>query len=362
MCRKGSGCIYERYMSELFFNQKLLGKRLDAYIYHVAPTIAVKQVRRDRTPEEKPTEHPFLKEVAFYKRLNECQARCANIVECFLILPDHLFRSCCTHKAIAPRFYERQERETGTNGFRGRLIKVKEYEESALITRWIQQTMSALEYVEKMGFCHNDLHAGNCLLDRNFNLKLGDFGRATTTGQLLEGTLPPRAQLIRAGPLEGTYGLCSARTEQFAAGTLVYFMVYGHEPYDDIVLSAKEWDRRFGEMDFPELNRHEVFDGLISVCWHNVYPTMALLAYDFERKTKHIVRNTDPISIDSAKETKACEALVRRGLLGPELALRFQPAWRRCLNIFTHGDVKSRNVMVDDQITLTTFMGISKVR
>lgn len=159
------------------------------------------------------------------------------------------------YKKRAPRFHEHQERETGTNGFQGRLIRVKEYEDPALIARWIQQLTSALEYVEKMDFCHNDLHASNCLLDRNFNLKLTDFGRTTTIGQPLEGTLPPRAKPILAGPLKGTYGLCFAKTEQFAVGTLLYFMVYGHEPYDDIVLSAAEWDRRFGEMEFPELKQ-----------------------------------------------------------------------------------------------------------
>lgn len=103
-------------------------------------------------------------------------------------------------------------------------------------------------------------------------------------------------------------------------------MVYGHEPYDDVVLSAAEWDRRFGEMEFPELHRHQVFDGLISACWYNVYPTMALLVYDVKRKTKDMALNAEYVVIDSAKETKACEALVRRGLLGPELALHFQLA------------------------------------
>ena len=311
-----------------------IGGGLDAYIYRVTPTIVVKTVRRDRTPEQKAAEHPFLKEISFYKRLNECRDRCSNIVECFLMLPDYLFLSYCTHQAIAPRFYARQEREARTNGFRGRLIRVKEYEDPALIARWIQQLSSALEYVEKLGFCHNDLHASNCLLDRNFNLKLTDFGRATTIGQPLEGTLPPRARPILAGPLKGTYGLCSARTEQFAVGTLLYFMVYGHEPYDDIILSATEWDRRFWELEFPELNRNEIFDELISACWHNVYPTMTLLSYDFKRQTKDMISgwNAEYIFVDSAKETKTCEALVRKGLLGPELALRFQPAWRRYLH------------------------------
>ncbi|KAJ5120800.1 protein kinase domain protein [Penicillium bovifimosum] len=305
---------------------------LDAYIYHITPTIVVKTVRPDRAPKEKATGHPLLKEIAFFKRLNERQDRCPHIIECFLMLPDHLFLSYCTHKSLAPRFYERQEREPVKNGGLGRLIRVKEYEDPALIARWIQQLTYALEYVEKMGFCHNDLHASNCLLDGNFNLKLTDFGRATTIGQMLEGVFPPRAKPILAGPLQRTYGLCSARTEQFAVGTLLYFMVYGHEPYDDVILGASEWDRRFGEMEFPELNRNEVFDGLISACWYDVYPTMALVAYDLKRKTKDMVSNAEDIFIDSKKETKTCEALVRRGLLGPELALSFQPAWRRYLH------------------------------
>ncbi|KAK2779497.1 hypothetical protein FQN52_002430 [Onygenales sp. PD_12] len=323
-----------------------VGGGLDAYIYHVTPTIVVKTVRRDRTPEEQVAEHPFVKEIEFFKKLNDCPDRSLNIVECFLILPDHLFLSYCTHKTLAARFYERQERE-GSNAFRGRLVRVKETEDPVLIARWIQQLSSALEFIERMGYCHNDLHASNCLLDQNLNLKLADFGRATTIGQFLEGVLPPRARPILAGPLRGSYGLCSARTEQFALGTLLYFMVYGHEPYDyDYeALTPAEWDRRFWELEFPELNRHAVFDGLVAACWHNVYPTMALLAYDFERKTRDIGSSDAEeyyVSINSAAETKTCKELVRRGLLGPELALRFQPAWRiylhaivqRCMSIW----------------------------
>ncbi|KAJ0413505.1 kinase domain protein [Aspergillus carlsbadensis] len=280
-----------------------VGGGLDAYIYHVTPTIVAKTVRRDRASDEKKAEHPVVKEIAFYKSLKERRDQCPHIVECFLMLPDHLFLSYCAHKALAPRLYERQERERGPNGFHRRLIKVKEYEDPGLIARWIQQLTSALEYVEKMGFCHNDLHASNCLLDSNFNLKLTDFGRAATVGQPLEGVLSPRAGPKLAGPLKGTYGLCSARTEH-----------------------AAEWDRRFWELEFPDLERHEVFDGLISACWHNVYPTMALVAYDFKRKAKHIMSDAEYTVIDSAKERETCEALVRRGLLGPELAESFGPA------------------------------------
>lgn len=70
--------------------------------------------------------------------------------------------------------------------------------------------------------------------------------------------------MLPAGPLKGTYGLCGARTEQFALGTLLYNMVYGHQPYDDIDLKnqdPEELERRFQDMEFPELGRHDVFDG-----------------------------------------------------------------------------------------------------
>ncbi|PGH02087.1 serine/threonine protein kinase [Helicocarpus griseus UAMH5409] len=262
-----------------------------AYVYHVWPSIVVKTLRPGLRRNEK-DEHPLLKDIAFYKSLNE-RARGGSIS--------------------------------------GKLIRVRHYEDPALIARWAQQLTSALEHLEKMGLCHNDLNTTNLLLDESFNLKLTDFGRANRIGQPLEWISAPWALRLNAGPLKGTFGLCCARTEQFAVGSLLYFMAYGHEPYDDIHLEPRELDREFQAMNFPQLNRHKVFDGLISACWHNVYPTMALVAFDFKRKTKDFASATEYKTIDRAKERKVCESLIRKGIMGPELALRFQPFWRRYL-------------------------------
>lgn len=300
-------------------------------VYHVTPTLVVKKVR----PEEKETEaeHPFLAEIRFFKDMNKRNDRCSSIIDCFLTYPDHIFLSYCPNNQLDRRLLGHQEREPGVDGLPGRLIHVKEYEDPALVARWIQQLSSALEFVETMGFCHNDLHAGNCLLDKDFNLKLIDFGRVTPIGQLLEGVSVPLAILTRGGPLSGSYGLCGARTEQFAVGSILYFMVYGHEPDDDPNIDRLELCERFNRMEFPKLNRHEVFDELISACWHNVWPTMALLAYSFRRKTEHIAGSIPEYEvIDRVKEIKKCEALVRKGILGPELALQCQPFWWNCLH------------------------------
>ncbi|KAJ5087201.1 hypothetical protein N7456_010817 [Penicillium angulare] len=311
----------------------VVGDGDDTFVHRVTPTIVVKIVRRSNlNPQHQPENHPLYEELEFYKCLHERQDRCADIVECFLTLPDSIFLSNCSNGTIENRLWARQERQNPTTGYwYGGLIRVTEYEDPALIARWIQQPKSALEHVEKLGFCHNDLHSSNCLLDGNFNLKLTDFGLATKVGQPLLTTTPPRAMIIPAGPLGGKYGLCSARTEQFAVGTLLYYMSYGFEPYDDILnIEHDEMYRRVSNMEFPELNRNEVFDGLIAACWYNVYPTMHFVAYDFKRKTKDIaaLRPAEYIPIDTAKDTETCKELIRKGLLGPELALRFQPSWR----------------------------------
>ncbi|EZF95451.1 hypothetical protein H113_04144 [Trichophyton rubrum MR1459] len=117
-----------------------------------------------------------------------------------------------------------------------------------------------------MGYCHNDPRSGNCLLDARLNLKLTDFGCATTIGQYLEYTGAPWAARVSGGPLQGIFGLCSARTEQFALGSMVYFLVYGHEPHEEKSLEEPELIRRFDGMKLPEMDHHEIFDGLIWGC------------------------------------------------------------------------------------------------
>jgi serine/threonine protein kinase len=264
-----------RTYSDILEKNDCVGSGSVCLIYKVSPTIAVKTIRHEHTETH---EHPFQREVAFYECLNTRQDRCPDIIECFLAFQDHLFLSYCDLNNICHRYCGRQSRETLPDGFPGRLIRVNEYEDPALIARWIRQVTAALEYVEKMGFAHNDVHPRNCLLDKNLNMKLSDFDCATTVGQFLESSYAPWARLIPAGPLKGTYGLCGAGTEQFAVGSLLYFMVYGHEPYDELDLKSQnpdELDRRFRDMEFPELSREEVFDGLIAACWYNVYLTMA---------------------------------------------------------------------------------------
>ncbi|EGD92388.1 serine/threonine protein kinase [Trichophyton rubrum D6] len=308
-----------------------VGSGAKANVHKANETIVVKVPNSSTIAEGN---SPFSQEAKFYNRVLGEKERCPDIVECFIASSDFIFLSYCCNNTLAHRYFKYQEREIRPNGRPGKLLSVKEYEDPALIARWIQQLTSALAFMEKLGYTHNDLHPRNCLLDENLNLKLSDFDQATTIGQFLESLMEPWAIKLTSGPLRNTYGLTSARTEQFAIGTFLFTMVYGHEPYEDIHLEEDpiELRRRFRAFDFPELNRHEVFDEFISACWHNVYPNMALVAYDIKRKTKDIASPPRNKAIDHLKEKNACIALLQGGLLGPEQALSYQPYWQRYLH------------------------------
>ena len=91
-------------------------------VYKVGPGIVMKTVRDQNSKAE---EHPFFRELNFYKRLIQQQDRCPDIVQCFLALPDYLFLSYCDSNQIDLRFSEYQEREKRCDGFPGRLLRIK---------------------------------------------------------------------------------------------------------------------------------------------------------------------------------------------------------------------------------------------
>mgnify|MGYP001636025198 CR=1 FL=1 len=117
-----------------------VGAGIYSIIYHVAPTIVVKigencSCRPDPRRKGNPRGGHFDQEIAFFKGLDKLQDRCPDIVICFLMLPDYLFLPYCTHGPLFARFFHYQEREPTINHWVGRVIRVKEYEDPALVAR-----------------------------------------------------------------------------------------------------------------------------------------------------------------------------------------------------------------------------------
>lgn len=98
---------------------------------------------------------------------------------------------------------------------------------------FFQQIICGLEYCHNRLICHRDLKPENLLLDRNYNIKIADFGMTSLNppGKLLEtscGSPHYCDPMVVSG--EAYDGL---KADIWSCGVILYAMVTGRLPFDD---------------------------------------------------------------------------------------------------------------------------------
>jgi eukaryotic-like serine/threonine-protein kinase len=104
----------------------------------------------------------------------------------------------------------------------------------AQVVEWGRQLAQALAFLHHLGIIHRDVKPGNILVDDNLNLKLADFGAATTTGKrhrlwrlpvATEGT----AEYLSPEQVTGHSG--DERSDIYGWGIVMYELLTGQVPY-----------------------------------------------------------------------------------------------------------------------------------
>ncbi|OAL35064.1 hypothetical protein AYO20_05779 [Fonsecaea nubica] len=295
-----------------------VGEGAVCIVYQVHPRIVVKHPLKSGYEQ-------FHREVQFYGLLKR-KSICRDIVECFLLLPNAIFLSYCAAGSLSQRLMSRQIRED-LEEYPGRVIEVTAKDDTELISRWMRQLTSAAAFLETMNVAHNDIHPRNLLLDQFLDMKLSDFDSYATVGEDLPGAPAPWARVLADGPDKGSFGTCGPRTEQFAIGSVLYMMLYGHEPYEDIAMDPEEVVERFQYMRFPELKRTPLED-IIRDCWFGHFPSMRALQSAVFACTADLPLQASLGKADSAEEVGLCKELVRSGLLDCGPGPCFLETWR----------------------------------
>ena len=245
---------------------RLLSMGAAGLVFQVTPQIALKHARIKGSERIEHENRIF--------ELLETNPPCPHIISSFLRLPDHNFLEYMAGGNLEDRLRARQSR-----GSTGEVITVLSLEPTDLVLRWMRELTGATAWLESLGLVHGDIRPANLLLSSENHLKLSDFDSAAKLGDISEGGAPPYARLqgAEAGSGNSTFGLVGARTEQFAIGSVFYYLTRGHEPYEDAQPSGPEVVKKLKNLEFPEVHLDDAKDQVIHKCWHGEFHSMKQL-------------------------------------------------------------------------------------
>ena len=147
---------------------------------------------------------------------------------------------------------------------------------------WCRQTAEAVAYTHSKRVIHCDIRPRNLLLDKNLDLKLADFqGRhLSTNGEVLLNGFSGEPSRFSCPRDPRDYA--DVKTDLFALGSTLYFIMMGHDVFPDLSDqddgSDEEVQRRFRARQFPQ-DSHAC-SAITAKCWEQAYSSATEVAQD----------------------------------------------------------------------------------
>ncbi|KAL4808653.1 hypothetical protein BDV18DRAFT_157596 [Aspergillus unguis] len=292
--------LSHRLLKHKLLKHKLLSGGHAGWIFGITDHIALK------IPTEQSREC-FDRESRFYDTL-ENHEPCSYILQSFLCVPEGNFLALMSGGTLQQRL------ESNKNWTNGAIIGFK-LEPLALVERWFIELSGAVAWLEYIQCAHDDIRPSNLLLDAKGHLRLAAFNHAAPVGTPSHGGKPPWTRLLgdEGGSAKNTFGLCGPRTEQFAVGSILYYLTRGYEPFEMSDMDYKAIGNCLQRMDFPLLGEG-LFDGVIDRCWNGQFTTLKQIS----DLAKPLIDLGDPVRISRqycSEKREECEKMVDDGLL-----------------------------------------------
>lgn len=158
---------------------------------------------------------------------------------------------------------------------------------SADLLRWAKQAAEGLAFAHSCGVFHSDIHCTNFFLDKDLNLKVGDFAGASLDGGR------SWSFYRRDHMLPGTDGdNISIVSEIFALGSALYSMVMMDDVFPELHYEKdkEEIRRRFLEKEFPDTSAFPVLGEVVRKCWLLKYESMNDVESDIDAEIEKFNR------------------------------------------------------------------------
>lgn len=150
------------------------------------------------------------------------------------------------------------------------------------ILSWMFQLSGAIAALETIGLAHGDIKPQNVLVDDREQLTLVDLDHTLPIGSDLNVGEEPyvRAHTLAENDGGGVYGRAGPDTEQFALGSMFWYITRGKELYAE--LDGFDRVNRLVRRHFPDLSSDDPIDKLIGNCWSGKFERMADLLREIQ--------------------------------------------------------------------------------
>lgn len=180
------------------------------------------------------------------------------------------------------------------------------------VLSWMLQLASAAACLERIGYAHGDINPQNILLDAHDKVRLIDFDHAPKTGDSLDVGYEPYVRQHR-GPAGGLFGIAGPATEQFALGSVFWYITRDHELYSD--MEGPEQVDLLLDGKFPETDPEDPIDRIIAKCWNGMYPKIVDLVGEIEALPGLETQSQKMVPVSQNHDrTRLCETYYKSSL------------------------------------------------
>ena len=108
--------------------------------------------------------------------------------------------------------------------------RIKEIWSGEKILKIFLQILSAIVYLHEKGIIYRDAKPQNCLLDKDFNVVIADFGISCSGSlEIMDRTIGKGTELYMAPEMEGDHYGCAV--DIWAIGVTLYQLMYNALPF-----------------------------------------------------------------------------------------------------------------------------------
>lgn len=167
------------------------------------------------------------------------------------------------------------------------------------ILRWMLQLSYAVACLEHSGLAHGDINPQNILFNDADEVKLIDFDHSLKIGDSLDVGYEPYVRQHRK-LTGGLYGVAGPVTEQFALGSVFWYMSRGSQLYSE--LEGPDQVDRLLDGILPYTDPRNVIDCIIRNCWAGSYAKVVDIVEDIKDAMGSDLQAQDTITQAERKE------------------------------------------------------------